>query len=126
VKVAKSRVADRNIGLPAFQRCYSLDAALNRLATDDILYPVKIRLGLVGGGCIPLIPPLDPPLSSCMAAYLLDCQYQSAKFGEDFLTHGTVEVGLLYLKIFSTSTVTLTLTSEKIIVKFGTDAERLR
>ena len=56
VKVAKSRVADRNIGLSAFQRCYSLDVALNigcRLAV--FCSEKKIRHVLVGGS-IPLIP----------------------------------------------------------------------
>jgi len=61
VKVAKSRVADRNIGLPAFHLCYSLEVALNRLAIGGIGSEKKIRHVLVGG-CIPLIPPLDPPL----------------------------------------------------------------
>jgi len=57
VKVAKSRVADRNIGLPAFHLCYSLEVALNRLAIGGIGSEKKIRHVLVGGGCIPLIPP---------------------------------------------------------------------
>jgi len=62
VKVAKSRVADRNIGLPAFHLCYSLEVELNRLAIGGIGSEKKIRHVLVGGGCIPSSPPLDPPL----------------------------------------------------------------
>ena len=57
VKVAKSGVADRNIGLPAFHLCYSLEVALNSLAIGGIGSEKKTRHVLVGGGCIPLIPP---------------------------------------------------------------------
>ena len=62
MKVAKSRVADRNIGLPEFQLYYSLEVVLNRLAIGGICSEKKICHVLVGGGCIPFIPSLDPPL----------------------------------------------------------------
>jgi len=48
VKVAKSRVADRNIGLPSFHLCYSLEVALNRLAIGGICSEKKNRHVLWG------------------------------------------------------------------------------
>ena len=93
VKVAKSRVVDRNIGLTAFHLCYSLEVALNRLAIGGIGSEKKIRHVLVGkGGCIPLIPPLDPPLkmASHSSAGILVVTCVLCK------TYGLVQLGGFY------------------------------
>jgi len=74
VKVAKSRVADRNIGLPAFQHCYSLVVALNRLAIGGICNEKK-NPPCAGGGMHPPHPPSGsaPAEEECTSVRLSVC-----------------------------------------------------
>ena len=62
VKVAKSIVADQNTGPPAFQLCYSLEVALNRLSIGGIGSEKKSAMCWWRGDASPSSPPLDPPL----------------------------------------------------------------